>query len=45
MGVWRAVGGGNAGEAKCAEVSVLAVLEPAVAVRGDGTADFAVGGW
>ena len=30
MGVWRAVGGGYAGEAELAEVSVFAVLEPAV---------------
>ena len=44
MRVWRAVGGGYAGEAKCAEVSEFAVLEPAVAVWRDGAAYFAVGG-
>ena len=38
------IGGGYTGEAECAEVRVFAVLEPAVAVRGDRAADFAVGG-
>ena len=43
--MWRAVSGGNAGEAERAEVSILTVLKPAVSVWGGGAADFAVGGW